>query len=165
MPISDGKRLYYILQGTFGLTYWETRTLLLDRLGFEKKSPLIRQTFKQARRRIREANEPTISMWVSQVRDLDPSEQAAWIMRQAWPPGGAPVHEWAVVKDAIQRLNAISRPGSGTRWDGVRRLRRYEVRSAQRKWEDQTIAAWLRLNGHVSVTEAIYSEDGDADVS
>ena len=165
MVISDGKRLYIILQGEFSLTYWEIRYLLLHRLGFEKRSPVIRQTFKQARRRIREANEHTISMWVSQVKDMDPASQVAWIMRQAWPQDGAPVYEWTVVKDAIQRLNAISREGAGLRWNRVRRLRRFEVRSAQRKWEDQTIAAWLRLNGHVSVTEANYLESRDADVS
>lgn len=162
---SDGKRLYYILRDEFDLTYWEIRTILLHKLGFSKSDPVIRQTFKQARRRLRENHEALISGWVSNVRNMDPRSQVSWILRQAWPDGGAPIYEFGVVKDAIRRLNEISREGTSIRWDGVRRLRRYEVREAYRKWEEQTIAAWLILGAHVSVTETNYSEGGDADIS
>ncbi len=162
---SDAKRLYYILRDEFDLSYWEIRTILLDKLGFSRSDPVLQQTLKQARRRLREENEILISRWVSTVRDMDPRSQVTWILHQVWPNEEAPIYEFGVVKDAIRRLNIISRDGTSIRWDGVRRLRRREVREAYRKWEEQTIAAWLILGAHVSVTETNYSQSGDADIS
>ena len=163
--ISDGKRLYQVLIQEFGCTHWEARTLLLDRLGFAKSIPSLRQTFKQGRRRVRETNLFWIQSAFKQISTLDARQQVSWILRQAWPDGGDPIIEWAAVSDLIVRLNKIDKPGTSIRWNGVRRIRRHERKTAGQKWNDREIGAWLIFEGLVSVTETNYLDGGDADIS
>lgn len=142
--ISEHYRLYRILVDQFDCTHWEARTLLIHRLGFSRTE--IKRTMKRGRRQVGEEHSAWIQSALRNTLEKSPSDQASWILRQAWPDGGAPVIQWAVVKATVVQINMRERGGSHLRWNRVGRLRRYEAKEALKKWESREIGAWLRLN-------------------
>jgi len=121
------------------------RTILLDRLGYTRTE--LKAVLKRGRRRIREANEPLIGRWLIAVASLPADAQARTILEQAWPGRkGVPEIEWAIVSDAIRRLNVGSPEyDRRRRWCVVDPLRRYEKRSALKEWESREIGAYLLI--------------------
>jgi len=139
---SNATRLYFVLHDNFNLSHWMIRSILIQRLGFTKEQ--VKVVMKKQRRRIREQNAKRIDSIIAQTSHLPYDEQVK-VLRLLQHADSI---EWVIMSDVIRRLNAQDPANRRRRWSKFNSLRQSEVKEGLRRYDEQLIGAWLRIEGH-----------------